>query len=115
MPGERQPHNHPESQPIRNRGGDAIGTQPSGRPENPQLRIIQFNTTINKDELPLFLRATAAVTQAGLGTHRYTVTEHQTDPNTHKTLEEDSHYVEVMYRGQEDRDKLHEVIIGSFR
>src|SRR5215216_2544890 len=113
MPGERQPYNHPESQPIRNRGGDAIGTQPSGRTENPQLRIIQFNTTINKDQLPLFLRATAAVTQAGLGTHSYTVTEYQTDSYTRKPLEEDSPYVEVTYTGQEDREKLNEVIIQA--
>jgi hypothetical protein len=50
MPGEQTPHHHPESQPIRSRSGEAIGTQPAGRPENPQLRTVQFNTTINKDE-----------------------------------------------------------------
>jgi hypothetical protein len=113
MPGERQPHNHPESQPMRSRGGDAIGTQPSGRPENPQLRIIQFNAMINKDELPLFLRATEAVTQAGLGMHRYAVSEYQTDPYKHKPLEEDSPFLAVTYTGQENRNKLNEVIIQA--
>jgi hypothetical protein len=113
MPGERQPHNHPESQPIRNRGGESIGTQPTGRPENPQLRTIQLNRIINKDELNLFQGAADAVTQAGLGTHRYTVTEKQISPYTGNRLEADSPLLAVTYRGQVDRDILLEVIIEA--
>jgi hypothetical protein len=72
--------------------------------------MIQLNRMMRKDELALFSDAADAVSRSGLGTHSYTVAERQIVPGTGEPIEEDSPFLVVTYRGQEDTGKLYNII-----
>src|SRR5437764_2591847 len=101
-----------EQDPLRGRSGKADGTPPTGGAESSQPHIISYDRMIRKIDLPLFHGAAEGLTQAGLGTHSYTIAEQQTNPSTGIPLGEASPFVVVTYRGQENRDKLWKVVVS---
>jgi hypothetical protein len=98
--------NHPESQPIQNHGGEPIGIPSPDRTERPQHRMVKLFRTVRRSDLPVYQEAADALTQAGLGTHSYTIAEHQIIPFTGKLLGEDSPFVIATYSGQANRELL---------
>src|SRR5215216_3316864 len=106
MPREQQPHNHSESQTMRNRGGEPSGTPPTDRTESSQPQMVRLIRMVPKRDLAIYQGAADALTQAGLGTYSYTVAEQQTIPLSGIPLGEDSPFVVATYSGQANRDKL---------
>lgn len=111
----RERENESDRRPAINRGGESTG----GPPRNPtpteraQARTMRVNSLVLKDELTLHQAAAEELTQAGLGTYSFTVAERQIIPATGKPLPKGSLFIAVTYEGQEDREKLWEVVYSA--
>lgn len=107
----------PEKRRLLNQrgGGEPTYTPPSisVRTERPQQRLIRIDNPILKDELPFYQLAADSLTAAGLGIYHFTVAEQQVIPITGQPVGENSPFVIATYIGQENRDRLWDIIYGA--